>query len=239
MYWDRRRGMNDETFTVSAITYTQEQRLFDKIHRYKHSTCFWGTIHDHCGQKKLACYFGFVFYLVWLTCVGVNSWIDFARCFEDLGTDGFRLLRSTDTAPQINTTWILQLPITFHLFVWLGCPFRWLPHSWSGCLTCWWHTYTPLWCCCSIKGAFYSLGYKHEWETTGVKCVHGPPVCLLGQNIMRLVFMLQHHSKQLNVQMCISVSKSDCQKKGNMDYVSWVIDIWLKLWQNNQSFSQI
>lgn len=50
--------MNDETFTDPAITYTQEQGLFDKMHRYKHNTCFFEAQNMTSVGRKLACSFG-------------------------------------------------------------------------------------------------------------------------------------------------------------------------------------
>lgn len=44
--------MNDETFTVPTISYTQEQELFDKIHRYSTNIILvFETSHNHSRQK--------------------------------------------------------------------------------------------------------------------------------------------------------------------------------------------
>lgn len=56
--------MNDETFTVPTICYTQEQGLFDKIHRYNTQHLYLRYHNTTAGKKKKTAILGFFFFFL-------------------------------------------------------------------------------------------------------------------------------------------------------------------------------
>ncbi len=163
--------MNDETFTVPAITYTQEQGLSDKTRRFKHNTCFWGTIHDFSRQKTGLQFWVYVLFDRNALCLVELK--RFCQIFWDLRTDdSLRLLTATDTPPLSKYILNMQMPIIFS-FPFICLP--WLSFVVTFSVTIWQlsipttvQTFVTL---LQHLQIFDTPDHKYECKTTGMSCV--------------------------------------------------------------------